>query len=303
MRGYSDYLDSIFPGLKVQKISVNAGFSCPNRDGTIGHGGCSYCRNDSFSPSYCMTTKSITQQIEDGKKFFSRKYPHMKYLAYFQSYTNTHGKDIASLRSIYEEAMQCGDVVGLVIGTRPDTLPDDVLDLLEELNRQLPVFLEIGAETSNNRTLEVINRHHTWEDVESAVRRAAARNLRCGLHLIAGLPGEDNEQIISTVGKACGLPIETLKLHQLQILFDTPIYWQWKDDGQSGKTGNGDMDIKPFELDEYIKLCRKIIEIVPEDVIIERFLAQSPPDMVAAPKWGIKNYQFMHMLQNIHPKL
>lgn len=290
MRSYSEYLNGIFPGVKVQKISINAGFSCPNRDGTIGTGGCSYCRNDSFSPSYCMTTKSITRQIEDGKAFFSRKYPQMKYLAYFQSYTNTHGKDTGALRSIYREAMDCQGIVGIVIGTRPDTLPDHVIGLLSELNREMPVFLEIGAETSCNATLERINRHHSWEDVVSAVNRASAKGLRCGLHLIAGLPGEDQSQVLENVRQACGLPIESLKLHQLQILHDTPLFHQWN---------NHMADVRPFEMEEYLALCRKIMEIVPDNIIIERFLAQSPPHMVAAPKWGIKNYQFMQKLKNI----
>lgn len=290
MRSYSEYLNEIFPGVKVQKISVNAGFSCPNRDGTIGTGGCSYCRNDSFSPSYCLKTASVSQQIEDGKRFFSRKYPQMKFLAYFQSYTNTHGKDLLSLRHIYEEAMNSEDVVGLVIGTRPDTLPDHVMDLLGELNMQLPVFLEIGAETSNNTTLNLINRHHTWEDVVSAVKRGASANLRCGIHLIAGLPGEDNHQILCNVEEACRLPIETLKLHQLQILYDTPLFHQWEE---------GQINVSPFEMDDYLKLCVEIIKMVPDNIIVERFLAQSPPEMVVAPKWGVKNYQFMHKLQKL----
>lgn len=289
MRSYSDYLNDIFPEIKVQKISVNAGFSCPNRDGTIGTGGCSYCRNDSFSPAYCMTPKSVTEQIADGKSFFARKYPAMKYLAYFQSYTNTHSSDVSHLRNLYEEAADCADVVGLVIGTRPDTMPDAVVDVLAELNHRLPVFIEIGAETSNNETLRIINRHHTWQDVTSAVTRAASGGLHCGLHLIAGLPGEDKKQILANVREACRLPIETLKLHQLQILFGTALYRQWTED---------EIEVKPFTLDEYLSLCIEIASIVPEHIVIERFLAQSPPQMVAAPKWGVKNYQFMHMLQN-----
>lgn len=293
MRTYSDYLNSIFPGVKVQKISVNAGFSCPNRDGTIGSGGCSYCRNDSFSPTYCMTTSSVARQIDEGKRFFARKYAQMKFLAYFQSYTNTHGKNIDSLRRLYEEAAKCSDIVGIVIGTRPDTLSDPILDLLSELNQSLPLFLEIGAETSDDATLERINRHHTWKDVEDAVNRAASKNLHCGLHLIAGLPGEDDRQILLNVKKACALPIETLKIHQLQILHGTPLFQQWKE---------GKVFVKPFELEEYLQLCCEIIDIVPKNIIIERFLAQSPPEIVAAPKWGIKNYQFMQMLQNLYPK-
>ena len=293
MTSYSEYLNNIFPGVKVQKISVNAGFSCPNRDGSIGTGGCSYCRNDSFSPAYCMTRESVASQITKGKAFFSRKYPDMKYLAYFQSYTNTHGRDTALLEKLYREALDCEGIVGLVIGTRPDTLPGCVIDLLTELNREKPVFLEIGAESSFNETLKTINRHHSWEDVEDAVKRAAGSGIRCGLHLIAGLPGENRSHILQNVRKACSLPIETLKLHQLQILKDTPLYHQWK---------NGTIDVTPFSLDDYLRLCAEITEIVPDSIVIERFLAQSPPDMVAAPKWGLKNYQFTNLLNQIISK-
>lgn len=237
-----------------------------------------------------MKQKTVKEQIEEGKQFFSRKYPEMKYLAYFQSYTNTYGKDISSLRALYQEAIECDGVVGIVIGTRPDTLPDKVLDMLEELSRSVPVFLEIGAETSCDETLKAINRHHSWKDVVDAVGRAASRGLHCGLHLIAGLPGEDNSKVIENVRNACSLPIETLKLHQLQILKDTPLYNQWK---------NGDTDVRIYEMEEYLDLCADILEIVPDNIIIERFLSQSPPDMVEVPKWGIKNYQFMNLLNRI----
>lgn len=293
MISYSEYLNNIFPGVKVQKISVNAGFSCPNRDGTIGTGGCSYCRNDSFSPAYCMTMKSVSLQIEEGKAFFARKYPEMKYLAYFQSYTNTHGRNIEALERLYREALDCEGVVGLVIGTRPDTLPDNVIGLLADLNKQKPVFLEIGAETSSDKTLRIINRHHSWEDVKDAVNRASDNGIRCGLHLIAGLPGENREQILLNVANACSLPVDTLKLHQLQILKGTPLYEEWR---------NGMAEVTPFSLEEYLDLCAEIVRIVPDRIVIERFLAQSPPDMVVAPKWGLKNYQFMNLLNQIISK-
>lgn len=287
MRDYGSYLKGIFPGIKVQKISINAGFSCPNRDGTIGTGGCIYCRNDSFSPGYCMTTDSVVGQIEKGKKFFSRKYPEMKYLAYFQSYTNTYGRDTDSLRRLYEDALGCDGVVGIVIGTRPDTISDDVFNLLADIAGKVPVFLEIGSETSSDKTLRLINRGHTWKDVEKAVNKGHSLGLHCGLHLIAGLPGETEEDILQSVRKGCRLPIETLKMHQLQILFDTPLYRLWR---------SGEIDVTPFELEDYINLCRKILDEIPENIVIERFLAQSPPEMVAAPNWGIKNYQFMSKL-------
>lgn len=286
---YSEYLKELFHGLKVQKISVNAGFTCPNRDGTISTGGCIYCRNDSFSPSYCMERKSVTDQIEDGKQFFHRKYPDMKYLVYFQSFTNTYGRDTEALEKLYREAAVADDVVGLVVGTRPDTLPDSVLDMLSGINREMPVMIEIGAETSNNSTLRLINRNHSWEDVEDAVCRASERGLHCGIHLIAGLPGEESEDVVETVKKTCLIPVRSIKLHQLQILYGTPLYEKWI---------SGNIDVKPLDLNEYLDLCAQLLEIIPEEIVVERFLSQSPAELVAAPKWGLKNYQFVNMLEN-----
>ena len=294
MKTYGDYLAEIFPGIKVQKISIDAGFSCPNRDGKIGIGGCSYCRNDSFSPDYCNPGHSIAAQIEKGKSFFSRKYPAMKYLAYFQRYTGTYGHSVFELEKFYREAMEQSDVVGLVIATRPDCVSPSTLDLLEQLNREKPVFMEIGAETSFDDTLRIINRNHTWADVENSVKLLSQRGLRCGIHLIAGLPGESNEMVITTVKRAIAFPIETLKLHQLQILYDTPLFHQWK---------NGEVDVKNYSLEEYVDLCAEIVKIVPPNIIIERFLSQSPPQLVAHPKWGLKNYQFMSLLDKKFNKL
>lgn len=289
MRTYSEYLSELFPGGKVQKISVNAGFSCPNRDGSIGTKGCDYCRNDSFTPSYCMEGDDLEQQIAKGKEFFRRKYPEMRFIVYFQSYTNTYGS-LSNLESLYRRAMKDSEVVGLAIGTRPDTLPDDVLGLMAELNREKPILLEIGAETSDNRTLSQINRRHTWEDVEDAVRRASRKGLHCGLHLIAGLPGETHQRIIQSVEDACRLPIDSLKIHQLQILKGTVLEKKWIE---------GSADFSPFTLEDYLVICRRIMQIVPDHIVIERWLAQSPPELVVAPKWGLKNYQFTNMLNQI----
>lgn len=289
MKSYSEYLAQIFPGMKVQKLSVNTGLGCPNRDGTIGVGGCIYCDNSSFTPAYCMTGESVRKQLEEGKRFFARKYPTMRYLAYFQSYTNTYRADISSLESLYREAISVQDVVGLVIGTRPDTLPEAVLDMLASLAEEVPVFLEIGAESSSDTTLRLINRGHTWQDVERAVTEASARGLRCGLHLIAGLPGEDDDHILHNVSMACRLPIDTVKLHQLQIIRNTPLHRLWS---------SGEIDVTPMTLERYLDLCRRIVSIVPPEIVIERFLAQAPPDMVVAPKWGLKNYQFMNLLNS-----
>lgn len=287
MKTYGDYLAAIFPGIKVQKISIDAGFTCPNRDGSIGSGGCIYCRNDSFSPGYCNPGETVKEQLEKGKRFFRRKYPEMKYLAYFQRYTGTYGHSSEELKKIYEDAIEVDDIVGLVIGTRPDCLPGGIIEMLGELNREKPVFMEIGAESSHDETLSLINRNHCWEDVEISVRRLSGKGLRCGLHLIAGLPGENDEMVLETVKRTCELPIETLKLHQLQILKDTPLSKYWKE---------GKIKVKEYSLEEYLNLCKEIVRIVPERIIIERYLSQSPPEMVESPKWGLKNYEFMSKL-------
>lgn len=290
MKGYSDYLQKFFLGQKIQKISIDAGFTCPNRDGSISTGGCIYCRNDSFSPGYCDPSVSVSAQLKKGKKFFSRKYPEMKYLAYFQSYTGTYNKDPEYLKNLYKEALEEEDVVGLVVATRPDCIPDGVIDILKEILKNKPVFVELGAETAHNDTLRLINRNHTWEDVVSAVTRISLAGIHCGLHLIAGLPGENKERILETVKKACSLPIETLKLHQLQVLKGTPLLQKIK---------QGELSITDFSLEEYLDLCVEIIKIVPDTIIIERFLSQSPPEMLVSPNWGLKNYQFMNKLEQL----
>lgn len=284
---YAEYLDRFFPGKKVQKISVNTGAGCPNRDGTIGTGGCIYCRNDAFTPGYCLKPESITTQIQKGKHFFRRKYNEMVFLPYFQSYTGTHKTTPEALRAQYEEAMACDDTVGLIIGTRPDCLPDDIVAMLAELNRKQPVFVELGVETSHNQTLKLINRGHTWEQTEDAINRLAEAGLHVGVHLIIGLPGETEEMIFATVDKVCALPVESIKFHHLQVLRDTPL---------AKAIEKGEIKFQPWALDEYLDLCVNIVKRVPRSIAIERFLAFSPPGMVLMPRWGLKNFEFTNLL-------
>ena len=288
-KDFSEYMREMFPGMKVQKLSIDAGFTCPNRDGSIGRGGCIYCNNASFTPGYCSPNDAVETQIEKGKDFFRRKYPEMKYLAYFQSYTNTFGRSPDALMDMYRKASKSEDVVGVIIGTRPDCLPDDLLDGLAELNRKKPVIVEIGAETSSDDTLRLINRNHTWTQVEDSVERLHSKGIRVGLHLIAGLPGENGDDVIETVRKACALPIDSIKMHQLQIVKGTPLLERWE---------KGEIDVEPFTLEDYLNLCARIVKTIPRHICIERFLASSPPEMVAAPKWGLKNYQFTNLLHN-----
>lgn len=295
-KDYGEYIGEVFPGIKVQKLSVNAGFSCPNRDGTIGRGGCIYCDNTTFTPAYCFGTKTIKSQIEAGKKFFSRKYPSMKFLAYFQSFTNTFPggnpgdeDNVASLERLYRDALDDEDVLGLIIGSRPDCFSDEIVAMLSALNREYPVFVELGAETSYNETLRIINRGHSWEQTCDTAIRLANAGIRVGLHLICGLPGETVTMILKNIERACRLPIDSLKLHHLQVIESTPLHRM---------ITSGDLTVEPFSMEDYLELCVKIVATVPRNIAIERFLASAPPVKVVAPKWGIKNYEFTNLLLN-----
>lgn len=287
-RDFADFLHERFPDFKVQKIAINAGFTCPNRDGSKGIGGCTYCNNQTFNPEYCCPSLSVAEQVEQGKAFFSRKYPDMKYLAYFQAYTNTYG-DIKQLQSLYEEALGCTDVVGLIIGTRPDCMPDDLLRYLKNLSQRAFVMVEYGAESANDDTLKLINRGHTWADTVDAVTRTHDAGIACGLHLILGLPGETVGDMLHTVDQTSLLPIDTVKLHQLQIIRGTRLARQ---------VAAGEVTVAAWDVDEYIDLCVKIVARMRRDIAIERFVSQSPADLLISPRWGLKNYQFTNLLHN-----
>ena len=278
---FAGFLAGVFP-FKVQKISVNAGFTCPNRDGSKGYGGCTYCNNQTFNPEYCRTEKSVTQQLEEGKVYFAHKYPHMKYLAYFQAYTNTYG-ELEGLIKMYEEALKVDGVVGIVIGTRPDCMPDALLDYLEELNKRTFLIVEYGIESTYNETLKRINRGHTYESTVEAVKRTAERGIRVGGHVILGLPGETKEMILHQPALLSELPLTTLKLHQLQLIKGTRMAHEFAENPS---------DFHLYEADEYIDLVIDYIQLLRPDMVLERFVSQSPKELLIAPDWGLKNYQF-----------
>ena len=219
---FGTWLRKQFPDFRVQKISIDAGFTCPNRDGRISTGGCTYCDNRTFNPSYCDRNKSIREQLKEGKNFFNRKYSEMKYLAYFQAFTNTYGS-IDLLKKLYEEALQEEDIVGLVIGTRPDCISTPLLDYLEQLSRQTFLIVEYGIESANNDTLRRINRGHTFECSKKAVEMTAERGIFTGGHIILGLPGEDREESLRQAPIISSLPLNILKIHQMQIIKGTRL--------------------------------------------------------------------------------
>lgn len=274
-------------GMKVQKISINAGFTCPNRDGSVGVGGCTYCNNQTFNPEYCRTEKSVTQQLEEGKRFFSRKYPEMKYMAYFQAYTNTYS-ELDDLKRKYEDALGVDGVVGLVIGTRPDCVPDALLDYLSELSRQVCVIVEYGIESVYDKTLERINRGHDYACVVDAVNRTSERGLITGGHVILGLPGESRDEILRGADVLSALPLTTLKLHQLQLIKGTRM----ADEYFANPEG-----FHLFKADEYVDLVIDYVERLRPDIVLERFVSQSPSSLLAVPGWGLKNFEFVEKVR------
>lgn len=270
-------------GVKAQKISLNAGFTCPNRDGRVGTGGCTYCNNQTFNPDYCASTKSITQQLEEGKAFFSRKYPEMKYLAYFQAYTNTYDS-LENLKAKYEEAIRVPGVVGLVIGTRPDCMPDSLLDYLEELHRRSFLLVEYGVESVYDKTLLRIHRGHTHAQTVDAIRRTAERGILVGAHVILGLPGESREEMLEEADTLSRLPLTMLKLHQLQLIKGTQMAAEYAAVPE---------DFHLFSADEYVDLVIDFLERLRPDLVLERFVSQSPASLLARPGWGLKNHEFV----------
>ena len=282
---YGTWIRRQFP-YRVQKISIDAGFTCPNRDGRISTGGCIYCDNRTFNPSYCQRRHSVTQQLEEGKRFFAHKYPDMKYLAYFQAFTNTYAP-LSQLKALYEEALQVDDIVGIVIGTRPDCVSDELLDYLVELNQRTFVLVEYGIESANNDTLLRINRGHSFEQSQEAIQRTHQRGLLTGAHIILGLPGEDAAESLRQASIISSLPIDILKIHQMQIIRGTRLAEEFA--------------ANPFHIytvDEYIKLIAEYIQRLRPDLILERFVSQSPKELLIAPHWGLKNYEFTNLLVN-----
>ena len=282
---YGTWIRHRFP-FRVQKISVDAGFTCPNRDGKLSTGGCIYCDNRTFNPAYCQRKDSVARQLEAGKQFFARKYPEMKYLAYFQAYTNTYAS-IDHLRQLYEEALSVKDIVGIVIGTRPDCVSDELLDYLEELNQRSFLIVEYGVESANDETLRRINRDHTFEQSRLAIEKTHQRGILTGAHIILGLPGEDAQENLRQAPIISSLPIDILKIHQMQIIRGTRLAEEF--------------ERNPFHIysvEEYIELISSYIQRLRKDLVLERFVSQSPKELLIAPQWGLKNHEFTDLLNN-----
>lgn len=284
---YSSYIKKIF-GQRVQKISINTGFTCPNRDGSKGIGGCTYCNVNSFSPFYCKPNKTITQQLEEGISFFSLKYTTQKYLAYFQTYTNTYG-DSKEIISLFNEALAHPNVEGLVIGTRPDCISDEMIEYLSHVAKTKYVSLEFGIESTLNRTLEFVNRCHTFEETKLAFEKTKSRGLNLGAHLIIGLPNESREDFLNHAHELSKLPINTLKLHQLQIIKHTKMAIQFRETPEQ---------FQLMDSDSYIELICDFVALLRPDIVIERFIGESPENLIIAPNWNkLKNFEITSKIE------
>lgn len=276
-------------GERLQKLVLDAGFSCPNRDGTVGVGGCTYCDNAAFHPGYSTPGKPLARQIDEGIEFHRVRYRNTThYLAYFQAYSNTYAP-IARLRQLYSEALAHPDVVGLVIGTRPDCVDDEKLDYLAELQSQGHVIqLELGIESCYDSVLEHINRGHDFDCARRAVEAAAARELKTCAHFILGLPGETREMMLEACDLISALPLHSVKFHQLQIVKGTAMEREFAEHPER---------FEQFSLDGYLDFITDILERLRPDLYIERVAGEVPPRFVGESRWGlVRNFQILHML-------
>ena len=284
---YNDWV-KIAHGGRVQKVSIDAGFTCPNRDGSLGVGGCSFCNNEGFTPSYLREQRNIHQQIDTGIAFMRRRYPNTRaFLAYFQSYSNTYG-ELDRLKAIYDAALKHPDISGIVVGTRPDCLPNETLDYLAELSRDTLVELEIGIESCNDAVLRECLRGHDFACTEDAIRRAAQRGLFITGHLLLGLPLETRESLIAGAQALAGLPLDALKFHQLQIIRGTRLANQYR---------SAPASISLLSPEDYLDTVIDMLEHLPPTVKIQRLGSEVPPNLRVSPDWGMRLERFPALLE------
>lgn len=275
---YSNYFKNTF-GERVQKVSVDAGFTCPNRDGTLSRGGCTYCNNDAFNPSYCIPQKSVKQQIHEGIEFHKKRYRRAnKYLAYFQAYSNTYDS-LEHLRGLYDEALEVPGVIGLVIGTRPDCIDEEKLDYFSHLSKKIYLILEYGLESCYNKTLDRINRQHSFEQSADAIVATSGKGIRTGAHLIFGLPGESRDEMLEEANIISNLPLNNVKFHQLQIIKGTLMEREYN---------LNPTDFSLFSWEEYREFMVDFLERLNPDFVVERITGEAPPRFISGPRWGLK---------------
>ena len=268
-------------GTRAQKLTIDAGFTCPNRDGTLGLTGCTYCNNNAFNPSYCTPQKSVQQQIGEGIEFHKNRYRRAEsYLAYFQAYSNTYAP-IEQLKEVYQPAIEHPNIKGIVIGTRPDCLEDEKLDFFAALAQKMYVSIEIGIESIHDETLQKINRGHNFQCAVDALQRIKARNIHAGAHFIFGLPDETPEMWLKDVKIINALSLNSVKFHQLQIIKGTPMEKEYWENPKS---------FYPFTMDTYIKYIVDFVEKLNPAFAIERFAGEVPPRFLSVNNWGTIRY-------------
>ncbi len=264
-------------GTRIQKLAVNAGFSCPNRDGTLGTEGCTFCNNEGFIPSYCKPSASIHEQLDTGLAFVKKRSPRAgRFVAYFQAYSNTHAP-LDHMREVYEEALQHPAISGLVIGTRPDCVDEEKLDYLAALSREYFIKIEYGVESCHDETLRRVRRGHLFTESQKAIRMSEERGLMTGIHLIFGLPGESRQQMLDQVTAINELPVHTAKFHQLQIVKGTEMAREY---------GEHPERFELFSLEEYVEFVSDFLERLRPDIAIERLSGEVPPRLIAGKPWG-----------------
>jgi len=285
---YTEWFNTLF-GKRVQKVSINAGFTCPNRDGTLGLGGCTYCNNEAFIPGYCTPDISVTEQIQRGIAFHQRRYRRAEsYLAYFQAYTNTYS-DIGTLKALYDEALSYPGVLGLVIGTRPDCIDNDLLDYLAEVSRDYFVMVEYGLESTDDKVLKHINRGHDFASGVRAVTETAEKGIYTGAHFIFGLPGESREHIIDSSAVISALPLSSLKIRQLQLVKGTLMAEEYRDNPAI-------FDL--YTLEEYLDLVVAFCERISPSLMIERISGEAPPGMLDDPRdWHMRSNEIFRLFE------
>ena len=271
---YGEYLKKAFP-FKVYKIALDAGFTCPNRDGLVAYGGCIYCENRSFSPNSKGEKRSAAKQIGAGVEFYKKHFNAERFIVYFQAYTNTYGP-VSLLKELYDEALSFPEVIGLSVGTRPDCLPDEVLDLLALYSEKTHLWVEIGLQSMHNQTLLRINRGHTYEQFTDAIVRTKLRGLRVCVHVILGLPGETREMMMQTADALAGFQIDGLKIHHLYIAENTIL-------AKLHKVS----PVKTLTMEEYVSLACDFLERIPSHVAIQRLTGELKGDYLIAPLWNM----------------
>ena len=280
-RRFNAFADSFrrIHGMRMQKVSIDAGFSCPNRDGSKGTGGCTYCNNKAFNPSYCLPSKSVSLQIEEGIEFHKKRYRKSgSYLAYFQAYSNTYAS-VDKLADLYNEALSHNEIKGLVIGTRPDCVNNEILDFLKDLSERCILLLDFGIESCYDKTLVRINRGHSFRDAVDALEASAKRGIDTGAHFIFGLPGETRQEMLEEAEIISGLPLRRVKFHQLQIIRGTAMEQDFN---------NNPSDFEIFTWNDYLDFIIKFIERLNPSIVIERFTGEAPPRFLSGEIWGKK---------------